>query len=879
MGKAAFPKTFPPGKGQLLYTKSKVYVHLTASKKDNIPGYLVIVKPFADSSNTDFVVAFIPESDVNAEDRKSLDYFDLYGLDGENYDFYGHSGDSTTSTLESGKKDKDKDRPKVARFIERPKMSSVASYAFGLAISNIYSIQVRPKTTRLWEGSIIIHPKDVLEGIPGLFFHDDESPGTKREQKLRSKQFNPFAENSKGDLYWGGDRFVSCMKNYCVMEESTVEKGMYLVNPSKEDTINFIPNVLEEQNKKNAADQLKQSKGVGESMEILGKAVGNFMNNTKWKVLTGLASVTTYAKQQLNGLSTNESIPAPIRRLMDNSPQVKVIGEDFDSANEYLAKWALSVQEEADRSRKRIIGNDYYKQLIETEFPGGSVKLTLQEVAAAQRMKPVSEVEMKSLFDSSGRIQITLREVLDRLFHGGVEPEARKDAWLFLLKVYSWDTSSADREQLLKSYYSAYIEYKNHWKGDLAHKTKSDHWQDQRARIEKDVRRTDRELKFFGGSDDEEAPDKSPVENPFKNPHLNGMRDILLTYNEFNGSLGYVQGMSDLLSPLYYVIQDEPLTFWAFTRFMEVMERNFVSDLSGMKDQMLTLTELVQFMMPALYEHLEKCDSGNLFFFFRMLLVWFKRELSFTDTMRLWEVLWTNYESSQFILFFCLAILEKHSKIILQNLDRFDSILKYMNDLSGTLDVDDLLVRAELLFMKFKQMTELIDRRNAGLGFSAVEDESKGKVHISKQLRMLLSAEPVLEKEKDKNRGESEEEKRERENRQRREAKLREKSDTVKSAKGDRKETKDEPKKEDKKEPVSKDKNQINDPKREAKKINKPKTNTKGRKRPVKEVKKNAGKTNVKKVTNTEGAEDKKTNKTSASTPITENKENSNDAK
>lgn len=36
---------------------------------------------------------------------------------------------------------------------------------------------------------------------------------------------------------------------------------------------------------------------------------------------------------------------------------------------------------------------------------------------------------------------------------------------------------------------------------------------------------------------------------------------------------GYVQGMSDLVSPLYAIIEDEAIAFWAFVKFMERMVR------------------------------------------------------------------------------------------------------------------------------------------------------------------------------------------------------------------------------------------------------------------------------------------------------------------
>lgn len=43
---------------------------------------------------------------------------------------------------------------------------------------------------------------------------------------------------------------------------------------------------------------------------------------------------------------------------------------------------------------------------------------------------------------------------------------------------------------------------------------------------------------------------------------------MLLTYNEYNRDLGYVQGMSDLLAPIYAVMQDDAVAFWGFVGFM-----------------------------------------------------------------------------------------------------------------------------------------------------------------------------------------------------------------------------------------------------------------------------------------------------------------------
>lgn len=173
------------------------------------------------------------------------------------------------------------------------------------------------------------------------------------------------------------------------------------------------------------------------------------------------------------------------------------------------------------------------------------------------------------------------------------------------------------------------------------------------------------------------------------------LKDILLTYNEYNKSLGYVQGMSDLLAPVYVVSADDAIAFWSFVGLMARMERNFLRDQTGMRLQLNQLTELTHFMLPKLYAHLEKCESLNFFFFFRMLLIIYKREFSFPTILQLWTVLFTDYYSPDFQIFIALAILDLHADIMMTHLRAFDEVLKYVNELSGRMKVAEILQRAE----------------------------------------------------------------------------------------------------------------------------------------------------------------------------------------
>lgn len=84
-------------------------------------------------------------------------------------------------------------------------------------------------------------------------------------------------------------------------------------------------------------------------------------------------------------------------------------------------------------------------------------------------------------------------------------------------------------------------------------------YKERKHRIEKDVVRTDRTHPLF-------ETDNSP--------YLIRLNDILMSYSFFNFDLGYCQGMSDLLSPILSVIQDEVECYATFEALMEVMVTN-----------------------------------------------------------------------------------------------------------------------------------------------------------------------------------------------------------------------------------------------------------------------------------------------------------------
>lgn len=705
------------GEVELLYVKSKVYLHPTSSKKDNVVGFLSISKG-PNATNNDLLVSFTTESQLSGTELKTYQKVDMEDID-------------------------DKSIDRVPQFVSKPSSSVLTGYSFSVPISYIYSIQVRNPSTGMWYGSIVINTLDG-EKLPIIFFHDDESPSTKSRQRKRNQNFETFDED--GNVMWGGSEFMDVLKGYCNLVKSTIEPSVFLVNPASDDLRNFAP----------FREKPKEPKSKKQT-ELKVPDFNKIIANAKWKVLETVATFTAKTKNQVVDI-VDEHAPLPVKQLI-NKPEVQRIGNEFEGARVYLAKWAAQVKEEAEESQKKFQINEETYTVINKEL--GNEILTDAEVSKASRRQEISKTEWNSFFDFSGRLRLTVGEIKDRIFHGGCSDMIRGGAWLFLLGVYPWDSSTEERQIIKASLESKYFELKKLWVEDDT-KRSTEFWKDQKFRIEKDINRTDRNLDLFKnkksrkvsisaiGSNvppvikesspetpDDDEDDQFDVSN-IRNPHLYKMREILLTFNEYNSNLGYVQGMTDLLSPLYVVLQDESLSFWAFTHFMERMERNFVRDQSGMKKQMLTLNQLVQFMLPDLFKHLDKCESTDLFFFFRMLLVWFKREFEFNEVLRLWEILFTDFYSSQYHLFFALSVLSDNERIIIQNLRRFDEVLKYMNDLSMHMNLNNLLVRSEILFLKFRRMIDIINRENSS---------KSDKTEISPDLTLLLSKNLVIQKE------------------------------------------------------------------------------------------------------------------------------------
>ncbi|XP_056652788.1 TBC1 domain family member 17 isoform X2 [Monodelphis domestica] len=301
------------------------------------------------------------------------------------------------------------------------------------------------------------------------------------------------------------------------------------------------------------------------------------------------------------------------------------------------------------------------------------------------RGQPVTEDVWARHVGPDGQLQ-DVEGLKAQIFSGGLCPALRREAWKFLLGYLSWEGSAEEHKAHVRRKTDEYFRMKLQWKSvSPEQERRNSLLHGYRSLIERDVSRTDRSNKFYEGPG---------------NPGLGLLNDILLTYCMYHFDLGYVQGMSDLLSPILYVTQNEVDAFWCFCGFMELVHGNFEESQETMKRQLGQLLLLLRVLDPPLCDFLDSQDSGSLCFCFRWLLIWFKREFPFPDVLRLWEVLWTGLPGPNMHLLVACAILDMERDALMLSGFGSNEILKHINELTMKLSVEDVLTRAQALHMQ-----------------------------------------------------------------------------------------------------------------------------------------------------------------------------------
>ncbi|KAG0477795.1 hypothetical protein HPP92_012514 [Vanilla planifolia] len=200
--------------------------------------------------------------------------------------------------------------------------------------------------------------------------------------------------------------------------------------------------------------------------------------------------------------------------------------------------------------------------------------------------------------------------------------------------------------------------------------------------------------------------------DPYMTYHASRLVALLEAYAIYDPEIGYCQGMSDLLSPILAVMSNDYEAFWCFVGFMRKARHNFRLDEFGIRRQLAIVSRIIRSKDAHLYRHLEKLQAEDCFFVYRMVVVLFRRELTFEQTTCLWEVLWADQAAiragigrsvrggktrlrapptDDLLLYAIAACVLQRRKLIIERYKSMDEIIKECNNMAGQLDVWRLL--------------------------------------------------------------------------------------------------------------------------------------------------------------------------------------------
>eukprot|EP00940_MAST-03C_sp_MAST-3C-sp2_P002828 g2828.t1 len=186
--------------------------------------------------------------------------------------------------------------------------------------------------------------------------------------------------------------------------------------------------------------------------------------------------------------------------------------------------------------------------------------------------------------------------------------------------------------------------------------------EDMRSDVVKDVLRTMPGLAFF-------------------NTHRSNLERLLYLYSKLNPGISYVQGMNELLAPLYYVMAHDTAlpcdanddkefaaeadAFWCFQSLMNRVSELYTRELdvggsAGISGCISKFEQRLREVDPQLFAHLQSSGIRSEFYAFRWLVTLNSREFELPDVLCLWDAVIADqqfFKSKGFIYDFCVAML------------------------------------------------------------------------------------------------------------------------------------------------------------------------------------------------------------------------------
>jgi hypothetical protein len=144
---------------------------------------------------------------------------------------------------------------------------------------------------------------------------------------------------------------------------------------------------------------------------------------------------------------------------------------------------------------------------------------------------------------------------------------------------------------------------------------------------------------------------------------------------------------------------------------MRKARHNFRLDEAGIRRQLNMVARIIRYKDFLLHRHLEMLEAADCFFVYRMVVVMIRRELTFEQTLCLWEVMWAGQAANRagiaksswkkllvgspptddLLLYAIAASVLQKRKLIIESYSSMDEIIRDCNSMAGQLDIWKLL--------------------------------------------------------------------------------------------------------------------------------------------------------------------------------------------
>ena len=185
-----------------------------------------------------------------------------------------------------------------------------------------------------------------------------------------------------------------------------------------------------------------------------------------------------------------------------------------------------------------------------------------------------------------------------------------------------------------------------------------------------------------------------------KETHADVIVRLLFIYSTFFPDISYVQGMNEIIAPIYYIFSFDKTygvetnieniegdTFWTFNSLMSKIGDNFNrekdNENTGINIKIKQLKKMLQILDLQLFEHFDKFKVEYYTFAYRWFILFFSQEFIMIDILRLWDFLFAPDDKYFNCYFVSLAVLElKREELLVSDLSGILSNLKSFKGLS-----------------------------------------------------------------------------------------------------------------------------------------------------------------------------------------------------